>query len=182
MAKAGESSDGDYMQTQMLGGKTHLRRGAGGMTDIQKAVKVEREESVWQRDVNQRLKRHLSARMEGRRRGRQEKEGEGKTIGREQDHMMVATDNSDEKDMKIEKEDGGMGTTFEIGQSSRNSNRGRPSKRGKGRRRRGRGRTRQGEYGGRETSTWNSGRGEGGLSGMQLRQRRQPTVRKQTQI
>jgi len=114
MARAGESSDDDYTQTHMLGGKTHLRRGRGRMIDNQKAGKVEREELVWQRDVNQRLKHCLSARMEGGRRGRQEKEGEGKTTRREQEHMMLATDSSDEKDMKIEKDDGGVRTTFEI--------------------------------------------------------------------
>lgn len=80
--------------------------------------------------------------MEGGRREKPEVEGEGKNSGREQEHLAVATDSSEDKDMEIGKADGRGQVTFEVGQSSRNSIRGRPRKRWKGRRRRGRGRTR----------------------------------------
>lgn len=56
--------------------------------------------------------------------------------------------------MDIGKEECRARVTFEVGQSSR-SNRGRPGKRGKGRRRRGHDRLRQDDYGERETPEMN---------------------------
>lgn len=46
MERAGIRPDGDHLQPQMLGGKIHLRRNAGGMIDKRKARKVGREELV----------------------------------------------------------------------------------------------------------------------------------------
>lgn len=74
------------------------------------------------------------------------KEGKRRNTQREKEQIAEETDNSGEKEMEIGREECKARVTFEVGQSSRSNNRGRPSKRGKGRRRRGRGRSWQANH------------------------------------
>lgn len=155
MEMAGERIGGDHLPQQGSGSGMHLRTGAGRTTDNLRSGKVAKGRVVWPRDSGHRLKRRKNNMAEGGRRERQVKEGERRSTREEQEQIAEETENSGEKEMGIGKEECQARVTFEVGQSSRSNNRGRPSKRGKGRRRRGRGRSWQPDQCEKETPVVN---------------------------
>lgn len=89
--------------------------------------------AVWQRDLGHRLKREQDNMAEGGGREKQVKEGERRNTRRDQEQTMKETGNCREREMEIGKEECKARVTFEVGQSNKSNNRGRPSKRGKAR-------------------------------------------------
>lgn len=91
MDRAGECFGDDHFQQQKQGGRTHLRWNAGGTTDNWQQGKVAKEEIVWQRDTDQRLRHRRSVMAERGRSGRQVKEGEGKNSREAHEQITVET-------------------------------------------------------------------------------------------